>query len=101
MLGVELLWPPVVEGQQGDATEAAQQARVTSVAAGEGEGGECQATRQTDPLTTGGTDPLSVVQEVGMSDVIEQGYPRAGGLRGEEMRTPDDVSAMVRLTALG
>jgi hypothetical protein len=28
-----------------------------------------------------------------MSDVIEQGYPRAGGLRGEEMRTPDDVSA--------
>ena len=25
-----------------------------------------------------------------MSDVIEHGYPRAGGLRGEEMRTPDD-----------
>jgi len=36
-----------------------------------------------------------------MSDVIEQGYPRAGGLRGEEMRTPEDVSVMVRLTALG
>ena len=36
-----------------------------------------------------------------MSDVIEHGYPRAGGLRGEEMRTPDDVSAMVRLKALG
>ena len=36
-----------------------------------------------------------------MSDVIEHGYPRAGGFRGEEMRTPDDVSAMVRLKALG
>ena len=29
-----------------------------------------------------------------MSDVIEHGYPRAGGLRGEEMRTPVDGKSL-------
>ena len=30
-----------------------------------------------------------------------RGFPRAGDLRRDEMKTPDDVSAMVRLKALG
>ena len=36
-----------------------------------------------------------------MSDKSEQGYPQTLGLPGEEMRTPDEVSAMVKLKAVG
>lgn len=35
------------------------------------------------------------------AEELEGRFPRQGGLRGEEMRTPDEVAAMLRLSGLG
>ena len=40
-------------------------------------------------------------EEVGMDSMTGEGFPQMGHLRRDEMKTPDDVAAMVRLKQLG
>jgi hypothetical protein len=48
-----------------------------------------------------GPPPVEKKEEVGMDSMTGEGFPQMGHLRRDEMKTPDDVAAMVRLKQLG
>ena len=60
----------------------------------------CRATHQIDPLTTRGIDP-SEDEEVQMHEIERHTPSRLDDARRDEMKTPEDVTAMARLKSLG
>ena len=62
--------------------------------------GDCRATHQIDPLTTRGIAP-SENEEVQMHEIERHTPSRLDDARRNEMKTPEDVTAMARLKSLG